>query len=421
MAFESTTPSLATNGSIHRNRGIRDVIEHFTPVWFSVNMGTGVVSALLHSYPYGGNSIILNGFATAFFFLNLVLFCIFLTLTICRYVMFPRLWGLMLRHPVQSLYIGCFPMGAVTLINSGLTLGYQYWNWGGTTFLYTLWGLWWLDTFVSFLCCFGLVYVMITQHEHSMATFTSAWLLPIVTVIVGSSSGQLLAAALIPHSLSNAALTTTFAAFMVILGISLSLMVLTLYLRRLFIEGLPDAGAVLSSFLPLGPCGQAGYSLLLAGNNFVAILPKGNGEVLSDELAGRVLNIICFFCAFVLWCLTIWWLACAVFAVIYTVSVGHKLIFKLPFWGIVFPNGVGAILTIQLATAMDSAVFRVLGACYAAAVMALWLLLAVPTAIQVYDKRIFISPCVLEEKEKLRIQFEIARQEPSDLRLDREK
>jgi len=123
-------------------------------------MGTGVVSALLHSFPYGQGSKVLNGFALAFFFLNLALFCVFLILTISRYVMFPRVWGLMLKHPVQSLYLGCFPMGAVTLINTGLTIVNQYYNFGGKPLLYILWCFWWLDVILSFSCCFGLVYVM---------------------------------------------------------------------------------------------------------------------------------------------------------------------------------------------------------------------------------------------------------------------
>lgn len=175
-------------------------------------------------------------------------------------------------------------------------------------------------------------------HQHSMSTFTAVWLLPIVTLIVASSTGQLLATALIPHSLSHAEITMGFALVMVAIGISLSLMILTVYLRRLLIDGLPDVGAIISCFLPLGPCGQAGYSLLLAGENFKRILPRGAGTVLADELAGRVLNIICFLGAVFLWCMSLWWLGSALTAIVHTIVRGDKLTFKLPFWGLVFPN-----------------------------------------------------------------------------------
>lgn len=176
------------------------------------------------------------------------------------------------------------------------------------------------------------------HHQHSMSTFTPVWLLPIVTLIVASSTGQLLTTALIEHSLRHALITLGFSAVMVIIGISLSLMILAVYIRRLFINGLPDVSAIISSFLPLGPCGQAGYSFLLAGENFQTLFPRGNGSVSGDELVGRILNVLCFSAAFVLWCMAAWWLISAVIAIIHTVATGQRLAFKLSFWGLVFPN-----------------------------------------------------------------------------------
>lgn len=37
-----------------------------------------------------------------------------------------QVWGLMLNHPAQSLFIGCFPMGAATLINGALVSNSVY-------------------------------------------------------------------------------------------------------------------------------------------------------------------------------------------------------------------------------------------------------------------------------------------------------
>ena len=95
-----------------------------------------------------------------FFFLNLLLFVIFSIVSLYRYLVFPDIWWLMLRHPSQSLFLGCYPMGAATLINVGVGLFYEEYGLGGTRFLYVLWGLWWLDVAVSVLCCWGLVHMM---------------------------------------------------------------------------------------------------------------------------------------------------------------------------------------------------------------------------------------------------------------------
>ena len=109
-------------------------------------MGTGVVSALIHLFPYHNESQALKIIACIFFLLNLVLFVFVCTCTVLRYVMFPevryskclkgcvdayflyrQVWPLMLSHTAQSLFVGCFPMGAATLINAGLvSVLYQY-------------------------------------------------------------------------------------------------------------------------------------------------------------------------------------------------------------------------------------------------------------------------------------------------------
>ena len=70
----------------------------------------------------------------------------------------------MIHHPVQSLYIGCYPMGAATLINVGFALLNTDWGWGGKGFLYALWGFWWADVIVSLLCAFPFVHVMYDEE-----------------------------------------------------------------------------------------------------------------------------------------------------------------------------------------------------------------------------------------------------------------
>lgn len=66
----------------------------------------------------------------------------------------------MMHHPVQSLYLGCFPMGFATLIISAVGIVHNYFGFGGVRFLYVLWGLWWLDVAVSLIMCFGQLHVM---------------------------------------------------------------------------------------------------------------------------------------------------------------------------------------------------------------------------------------------------------------------
>jgi tellurite resistance protein TehA-like permease len=122
--------------------------------------GTGAVSILAALFPYGQYSDACKAISTVVFILNGLLFILFIALTIMRYTRHPDIWSLMIRHPVQSLYISTFPMGGITLISVGTTVLYGHYGFGGRGFLFTLWGLWWIDVAISAMCCWGLIYVM---------------------------------------------------------------------------------------------------------------------------------------------------------------------------------------------------------------------------------------------------------------------
>ncbi len=71
--------------------------------WFSVTMGTGIVSILLHNLPY--NAKWLYWISVVVFVVNVALFVIFTCISVIRYTMYPEIWGAMIRHPTQSLFL----------------------------------------------------------------------------------------------------------------------------------------------------------------------------------------------------------------------------------------------------------------------------------------------------------------------------
>ncbi len=167
---------------------------------------------------------------------------------------------------------------------------------------------------------------------------TAVWLLPVVTLIVASSTGGVIAPALLPYSQPHALITLTLSAFMVSVGLCLAFMTLTIYFLRLVVYGVPPASSVISVFIPLGPMGQGGYSILLLGQGFRAILPlDNNSQVLTTSTTGATINVLCVCVAFVLWALATMWLLYALLAV-YEVLHHTRFPFKLPFWGLIFPN-----------------------------------------------------------------------------------
>ena len=167
---------------------------------------------------------------------------------------------------------------------------------------------------------------------------TAVWLLPVVTLVVGSSTGGVLAGALLPLSEYHALLTLALSTVMVAIGLALAFMILTMYFLRLIVYGVPQGASVISVFIPLGPMGQGGYSILLLGQGYRSILPlKNNSQVLTDSVTGETINVICVCVAFVLWSLATMWLLYAILAVQEVLRQAWFPI-KLPFWGLIFPT-----------------------------------------------------------------------------------
>ncbi|KAH9026077.1 voltage-dependent anion channel [Lactarius pseudohatsudake] len=381
-------------------KGVADCIRHFTPSWFAVNMGTGAVSLLVSVFPYWTGSHALRALSAAFFFLNLLLFALFCGASAVRYWCFPGVWRAMLRHPVQGLYVGTFPMGALTLIAVGTTVLHGQYGFGGRAFLYALWALWWADVALSALCCWGIVYLMIAEQKHALRDMTPLWLLPVVTLVVASSGGGELARALAAHTTTGALTTLASAACTLAAGAALAGALLVAYLLRLLQHGFPTGAAgVLAACVPLGPMGQAGVAALVLGEGARALLPRAHAPLFAgNEQAAEALYAVCVCAALALWALATLWLGYALLGIQYALrrNGGSAPPFTLAYWGLIFPNGVYANLTIALAQVLDAPFFRVWGAIYAVLTLLLWIVVFSRTVVRVRNGRIFDAPCLQE-------------------------
>ena len=99
-------------------------------------------------------------FSLIFFFLGLLLYCSFCIILLLKYIYYRDRWSAMLRNPTAIMYAGCIPMGAATLINVAVIVINGRLNFGGKSFLYFIWAIWWLDVFISFVCCWVGVHTM---------------------------------------------------------------------------------------------------------------------------------------------------------------------------------------------------------------------------------------------------------------------
>ncbi|CDS02093.1 hypothetical protein, partial [Sporisorium scitamineum] len=249
---------------------LRRITMHFTPSWFSVNMGTGITAILLHQLPYQFNG--LGIISNVIFGFNVLLFLLFLGISVARYIIWPQLFWIMLFHPTQSLFLGTFAMGMATIITMCAISAAPAW---GEGFVYFTWAFWWFNAVLSLAICIGLPFIQFTRHVQSLDKITAVWFLPVVTTIVCSATGGLVAD-LLPAA--HAKLTLIVCWVLWGTGFGMAFLLMSLYYARQAIYKIPPAQLIVSTFLPLGPCGQGAFSLL----QFASVLYKLS---LADNLA----------------------------------------------------------------------------------------------------------------------------------------
>ena len=406
---DGLTHAVATHSQTERNRkGWRRVVLNFTPSWFSVNMGTGIVSILLHNLPY--NARWLYWISVVIFALNVLLFLLFLTISVLRYTLFRGVWSAMIRHPVQSLFLGTFPMGLATIVNMIALVCVPVW---GPRFATLAWALWWIDVACSIGTNFYLPFIIMHKHEVSalcqpqivpianfdadqakLSTMTAAWLLPIVATIVAAASGGIVASVL-PSERALITIVTSYVLWGC--GVPLAMFTMVIYFQRLTIYHLPPREVIVSVFLPLGPLGQGAFGIMQLGKEALRI--SAEIDFIPDAvIAGRIFYANGVLIAFVLWGFGLVWLFFAVASI-----SRSRFPFNIGWWGFVFPLGVYASATTQFAKELPSGFFKVLGTIFSLIVTLLWVVVGVGTAYRAVTGNLIFAPCIKDweaEQEK---------------------
>lgn len=353
----------------------KEAIKHFTPSWFSVTMGTGIVAILLYNFPYQFRGLYI--IATVIYLLNILLFSTFTLISITRYVMFPEIMSLMLKHPGQSLFIGTIPMGLTTITNCTVLIAVPYFESWAITVAYALW---WTEFALTLISSIAVPYYIIIYHNHKLETMNGTWLLPIVPAVVTAASGGLLA-----HVLDyERAFPIIIISYMLMgIGILLALSIIVIYFYRLTVHKLPPREVIISSFLPLGPLGQGAYGFIQLGS--------AAQKVMANDF-GNTAYSFGILIALLLWGYGFWYLVVAIFSVIVTSS--KKIPFNMGWWGLTFPLGVYTAATLALATAFDSEVLYVIASIFTILLVILWLVVAIRTIICTLTGEMFVAPCL---------------------------
>ncbi len=354
-------------------------IRHFTPNWFAMTMGTGVLALVLVHLPWQLPG--LYALAEGLWLFGVALFALFSLLFVLRLALFRETLWPMLLHPVQSMFLGAIPMGLAVLLKGLLLFGVPRW---GEAVYALAHALWWLDAALALLGALLVPYLMFTRQNHALEKLTAVWLLPIIAPEVAAST----AGSLAPHLAAADAQQLLVVGF-VLWGVSLSLAfsLITLVLLRLALHKLPDTDFAATSWLPLGPLATGCLGLLSMGQAapaaFVGTPLAGAAELARDlGLLGGL----------ALWGAGLWWL---VIASLFTRHyIRDNMPFNLGWWGFTFPLGVFTLATFELQALTGLACFALIGLVLTVQLSAVWSLVLSRTLAGVWHGELFQAPCM---------------------------
>jgi C4-dicarboxylate transporter/malic acid transport protein len=357
-----------------------ETIRQFTPNWFTVTMGTGILALALNQFPVAVPG--LHTVGQGLWLANIALFVLFSILYAARWVLFfdgaRRIFG----HSVMSMFFGAIPMGLATIVNGFLVFGIPLW---GENALETARALWWIDASISVVCGVAVPFLMFTRQDHSVDKMTAIWLLPVVAAEVTAASGGLL----IPHLPDAEAfriLVLSYALWAFSVPIAMSILVVLVL--RLIVHKLPHRDMAASGWPALGPIGTGALGLLLLGADaphvFSAASLPGIGEIAQG--IGIVGGLM-------LWGYGAWWLLLAVMMTVRYLREGMP--FNLGWWGFTFPLGVYSVGTLALARATHLDFLFAIGGGLVVCLAAFWIVVAARTLHGVWQGYLFVSPCLV--------------------------
>lgn len=358
----------------------RDVIRQFTPNWFTMTMGTGVVVLILPEFPFAQG--FLWQMASLLWQFNMLLFITFMTLYVLRWLIYPQEAKQIFSHPAMALFLGAIPMALATILNGFLKYGIVLY---GDVAIQIAQLLWFIDVVLAVGIGIFVPFCMFHKQDHQLHTMTAMWLLPIVACEVAATSGGLLLAHM---EASQQAVGILFASYM-LWGMSVlpAFGILTILMLRLALHQLPSKELAITGWLALGPIGTGALALLVLGAQAPQVL-----TLIDFESLGVFFQNTGIVASFILLGFGVWWFAIAVLTTLKHAAT--ELPFNLGWWGLTFPLGVFILAILNLGHQLQVHFIVDTGLAFAAILMMLWVMVMIKTLQGIYQGNLFFSPCL---------------------------
>lgn len=364
---------------------MQDLIRHFTPNWFTVTMGTGVLALIIAELPVAKS--LMWSLGAMLWQVNMVLFMLFTVLYALRWIIFTTEAKQIFKHPSMSLFLGAIPMALATILNGFLKFGPALY---GDVAIQIAEMLWYVDVILALMIAWIVPFCMYSVQQHELKNMSALWLLPIVACEVAASSGGLLLAHL---EAGQNAVAILFSSYL-LWGISVlpAFAILTILMLRLALHQLPAKELAISSWLALGPIGTGALALLLLGAQAPQVLNS-----IGMQALGEIFYYAGIFGSLILIGFGTWWLGIALLT---TLKHRKDLPFNLGWWGLTFPLGVFSLAILNLGQQFALPFICNIAYGLATILILLWIMVVSKTTQGFYQGNLFFSPCLKAYLEK---------------------
>ena len=285
-----------------------NIIKNFSPSWFAMIMGTGILSINAHFYSYFFSP--LQKLSYILFYFNLFMFFILIIPWVLRWILFPQEAKKDLFHPITTAFYPTIAVamlviaaGFLKILNNSL---YAFWFWSAGTVLMI---------FFAFI----VPLIMFSHENIKIDHINPGWYIPPVGLIVIPIAGSFF-----EHSVSK-----TFNEIITVInysawgaGFFLYLSLLSIIIYRLILHS-PLPGKIAPTiWINLGPIGAGSIALI----NII----KNSSYVNIKEPF--------FVFTFIFWGFGLWWF---IMAIIMTLNYIKKsqLNYSMAWWAFIFPLG----------------------------------------------------------------------------------
>ncbi|MBT0730594.1 TDT family transporter [Rosenbergiella nectarea] len=361
-----------------------EVVRFFTPNWFAVTMGTGILALVLAQVALPAS--LLLTLARALWALNIGLFSLFTLLYLGRWLLYPQEAYKIFGHPQMSMFLGTIPMGLATIINGLISFGVPLFGYVAVDIAQQLWKI---DVFLAIGCGIGVPFFMFTRQSHQLSSMTGLWLLPIVAAEVAAASGWIIAPHLIDPIQQQAMVITSMILWAFSVPVALSL--LAILLLRMALHKLPPVALSATTWLALGPIGTGSLGMFLLSQQSILLTSNSIFGPYSHVVAGFgwIMGIL-------LWGFGAWWLLLALGITCHYLRQG--LPFNLGWWGYTFPLGVFTLATFKLAQLTNLSIFSTLAIGLLVLLSGIWTLVMTKTVRGAWSGKLFFAPCLQESQ-----------------------